>query len=542
FIDSLISFFQSTTDEDLDRRIQSPDRALNVLETLYQSSKLNDKLEEKFLRTPFDYPSSEMIRDDKEFSKLFSEECPWLEQSKMIRSLYIYGPRGSGKSSVLRWLSFKTFMAGSERNFDDLLEIGIYISCSVELRSRFWLFSEKSIDDMEVEIVRFFNYLLLEELFDNLSKMAEIQKSGEFDFRFTNDKLTFFTEWVLHRMDVLGEHVRLEGQGHFAYLKIAVRKRKWETWTKIQKATPSTENSDPSLINDICREIENNFDYFKKRIITFLIDDYSSQRIPIYLQKKLNKTISFAKQGMPIFKVTSEYNGVDLEGIDRSREVTEINIGEKYTSLDEDGTAFIENIINKRLESTNPKFKAKIVELLGRTKYQPDEMAMAIANESKSVGETFYYYGIDCIHWICSGDIALALELVKKLFDNGQIKPDSKKMISESIQHKMIQSFSHEEVKRLRYIVPNGDKIYEIVCHLCLLSHTIVKNKTIKKADRGTIALCKTHLDIKNDLIVQLENNNSDLYKILSLLNSKAILFSLNSSRTRRIGQTERFQ
>jgi serine/threonine protein kinase len=542
FIDSLQTFFGNTTDDDPERRIQSPDRVMSVLYTIENASKKANHSEEKFLRTPFDYPSSEMIRDDKEFALLFSKECPWLDQSKSIRSLYIYGPRGSGKSTVLRWLSFKAIIAGPNKAYNKLSEIGIYISCSVELRSRFWLLNESAINLMEVEIIKFFNLLLLEELFDTLDKMLIIQNSGEYNFGFVNDKLSEFSKWVLKRLDVLESNVRLEGLGYFEYLRITTRKVKWETWSRIQKSKPSQENSDPALISDICKEISNSFDYFNKRTISFLIDDYSNQRIPVYLQKKLNKTISFAKQAMPIFKVTSEYNGVDLEGIDRSREVTEINIGEKYTSLEENGTSFIENILNKRLENTTSRYKSKIIEILGRTKYQPDEMADAIANEKNESQELFYYSGLDCIHWICSGDIALVLELVKKIFDNGGVTPSSTQLVSDSIQHKTIQQFSQEEVKRLRYIVPYGDKIYEIVCQLSLLSHTIVKNKLSGKTDRNPTALCKTHLDIKNDILTKLETDHPNLFKILSILNSKAILFSLNSSRTRRTGTTERFQ
>jgi hypothetical protein len=542
FIDSLLSFFEKATDQDFESRLYSPDRAMSALESLAQTSKQQDQPEEKYLRTPFDYPSSEMIRDDKEFATLFSEECPWLTQCKDIRPLYIYGPRGSGKSSVLRWLSFKTYLAGGEKKFSELSEIGIYISCSVELRSRFWLLSDDAIDEMGANIIRFFNFLLLEELCDTLSKMSQIQKDQTFNFGFTNDKLTQFSKWFLTRIDSEDEHIRLEGQSHFEYLRIAIRKLKWETWSNIQNGKAVMTHSDPALISDVCREIADSFEYFNTRMITFLLDDYSNQRIPIALQKKLNSTISFAKQALPIFKVTSEYNGVDLEGIDRSREVTEINIGEKYTSLEENDTIFLQNIFNKRFENSKPKYVGKLIDILGNTIYDPYEMANAIANEKKEGSAKFFYYGIDCIHWICSGDIALALELIKKIYDRGTIRPESRMEVSASIQHKTIQDFSHEEVKRLRYIVPFGDRIFEIVCQLGILSNTICKVKTTQRVDRPAGAVCKTHLDIKHDAIIELDASHKDLSKIFAVMNAKAILFSLEESRTRKIGQTIRYQ
>jgi hypothetical protein len=117
--------------------------------------------------------------------------------------------------------------------------------------------------------------------------------------------------------------------------------------------------------------------------------------------------------------------------------------------LEENGTSFIENILNKRLENTNPRYKAKIIDILGRTKYQPDDMANAIANEKKESQEVFYYSGLDCIHWICSGDIALVLELVKKIFDNGNITPTSTQLVSDNIQHKRFNNFRKRRLKDL---------------------------------------------------------------------------------------------
>ena len=72
---------------------------------------------------------------------------------------------------------------------------------------------------------------------------------------------------------------------------------------------------DAQMVFDVCQELEEVWPVLKTRRLVFLIDDYSNQRIPGALQKKLNQAITFSKQGTPIFKVTSEYDGVDLEGV-----------------------------------------------------------------------------------------------------------------------------------------------------------------------------------------------------------------------------------
>jgi len=317
FVDSLTPFFQRLTDEDLGRRLDEPQAVVRELRNIINRCKTDKWAWKTALSSPFDFISAEMITNDKEFSDLFSRECPWLSECSNIEPIYIYGPRGCGKSSVLRWLSFKTIMADGTRKIQDSREIGIYISCSVELRSRFWLFTNEDIDRLQGEIIQYFSMLLLEELFDTLCLMLEKEKAGDYQFGLSTADTAMFTKRVLKRINPYEDlnSPRLQGQSTFEYLKGRVRRIKWDVWKRIQSNNSSGVMPDPNLAADICRFIPEFFEFFRDRYITFLIDDYSNQRIPEHLQIKLNKTISFAKQGTPIFKVTSEYQGVNLEGI-----------------------------------------------------------------------------------------------------------------------------------------------------------------------------------------------------------------------------------
>jgi len=538
FIDNLQIFFQRATDNDLGCRLDEPEKVVAELKALITSSKSKGN-ESKDLTTPFDYISAEMIRNDAEFAELFSKECPWLNDCISLQPLYLYGPRGCGKSSVLRWLSFKTFLSDQSRKISDLKEIGIYVSCSVELRSRFWLFDQTTIDKLQASIIRYFSLLLIEELFDTLLLMYSLD-GPKYEFNFNTSNISTFSEWVLTRID-LKEHLpRLQGQSHFEYLRNLIRKNRWEVWANIQKNKEDRNLPDPALVSDICREIPLYFDFFKNRNITFLIDDYSNQRIPSYLQSKLNQTISFAKQGTPIFKVSSEYQGVNLEGIQEGREVVEVNIGEKYTSLqNSSGHSFLADIINIRLKKAN--YKSKIESILGTTSYDNDTMPMAIVNE-KVNDRPFYYHGIDCIHWLCSGDIALALDLIRRIFDTNKVDKNFTKSVSPSAQHKIIQQFSHDEIRRIRYIVPFGSEMYNIICYLGYISRVFVLNKKSERKDKKGSPICVTHLDIRMQALQELEKSDNNLSNLYHLITSRAILFSLETSRSRLSGSTERLQ
>lgn len=548
FFDQLHQFFKHLVETSLDRRLDAPDKVMNELNALSSSSKVEDH-KKHFLTTPFDYISAEMIRNDREFNELFSKQCPWLKDCQSIEPIYIYGPRGCGKSSVLRWLSFKTRMSDPKRaEITDFKEIGVYVSCSVELRSRFWLFSKTNIDDLQNQIIRFFNLILLEELFDTLALLWETKKYEICESTFESTNLSNFTEWVIKRLIQKQYSHRLQGQSYFEYLKTFVRKLRWDTWSSLQQNERETGVPDPSLVFDICRMLPEYFEYFKTRHITFLIDDYSNQRIPSYLQKKLNQTISFAKQGTPLFKVTSEYQGVDLEGIQEGREVVEINVGDKYTSLlDNEGYAFLADIVNIRLKKSNYTVK-KIEDILGRSSYDGETMPQAICDDRGNRTNNdveinpFYYHGIDCIHWLCSGDIALALDLIKRIFDNNSIGPDSAPLVSPHSQHHIIQKFAHEEVKRIRYIVPFGEEMHDIICYLGYIARACVMEKRSKRADKKGIPICKTHLDIRVPVILELQKKDNILFDLYEQLTRRAILFSIDTSRSRISLATERLQ
>ncbi|MBZ0115273.1 MAG: protein kinase [Thermoanaerobaculia bacterium] len=541
FLDNLEPFFFQLTDADLSRRLDDPLRTLDELKAIRRTSKNSGTTEQSStLQSPFDYISAEMIRGNREFAELFSEECPWLEDCKALEPLYIYGPRGCGKSSVLRWLSFKSAVADPHRKepLENMREVGIYLSCSVELRSRFWLLPNDLLMSLETELVEFFSLLLLEELFDTLTLMSELEQQSEFSFGLHPEKQRDLANWWRQRLALKDGDLRVQGQSYVTYLRDMVRKMKWKTWARIRQGESGTSNVDGMLVTDVCRYLGAEIDYFASRHVTFLLDDYSNQRIPLELQKKLNQAISFAKQGTPIFKVSSEYGGVDLEGIQEGREVVEINIGERYTTAKGVGPEFLIDIVNRRLQRA--QFQARIEDLLGSSAYAGG-MASALASAAKS-REKFHYYGIDTIHALCSGDLALALEVIHRIFKAGSVTSTSTDCVPRNLQDKSIQQFSAEEVERIRYVVPDGRELASIVDQLGTLARAFLVNKQSTRDDRKGAPVCKTHIDIRSSVVAELEKSSAILYRRYRTLTDRAILFSLETSRSRIEGKTERLQ
>jgi len=169
----------------------------------------------------------------------------------------------------------------------------------------------------------------------------------------------------------------------------------------------------------------------------------------------------------------------------------------------------------------------------------------AILADAQGVA-TFYYYGIDCVHQLCSGDLALALDVVKRIFADGGVSAEKQTRIADKVQHKTISQFSHQEVTKLRYILPHGDKIFDIVANLGRLARTFAVGKRSTRRDNAKgmpdEPSCRTHLDVRYAALQGLQGRSSDLYALYGILKSRAILFPLETSRSRIEGQTERLQ
>src|SRR6185295_17975685 len=264
-------------------------------------------------------PSAELIRSDHELMSLFSDEYPRLEACRSNAPVYLYGPRGCGKSTILRSLSLRAILEADDpaAALAKLPFTGVYISCSQELRSRFWLMTESDFDVLDGHVVRYFALLLIEGLVETLDRVTRMVASPAppIDFLFTDDIAARCATAVRRRLGLDEVGARYSGTSHFVMLQDQIRRSRDELWERILNRSESSSRPDAQLIFDLCHELEEIWPFLKHRRIAFLLDDYSNQRIPAALQKKLNQAITFSKQGSPIFKVTSEYDGVDLEGV-----------------------------------------------------------------------------------------------------------------------------------------------------------------------------------------------------------------------------------
>lgn len=542
FLQRLSTVLDQMIDPDVGRRLADPALMYQQLETLW--SEANQPGQPK-MSSPFDFMSAELIRSDRQLLALFSVEFPGLQECQTGDPIYLYGPRGCGKSTILRAISLKAILSlpNPAEELRSLPFIGIYLACSAELRSRFWLIKEADYDRIEPHVVRFFNLLLLEQLVDTLDSMYAWDRDHE-DARLFGmgaDQAEVICERVRGRLGIQEVPGRYKGTSPYSILKLQIRKERDQVWGQILDRGSPASRTDAQLVFDVCHDLSECSPFFQQRQVAFLLDDYSKQRIPVGLQRRLNQAITFAKQGNPIFKVTSEYGGVDLAGIQEGREVREVNVGLQYVDLANPGRwRFLKNVLEKRFA-----YLGKEIDLLTVLPFSGLDPALPMAKELKKCFQErkdFYYHGLDTISDLCSGDFAMGLDLVRRIFDKAGIAWQVPRLINPPVQDSAIRRFASQEFEYIRYLAPHGSQKHAVVEALCWLAKESVLTKTTMR-EGGAIPLIKIHLDVAEPVLAQLEAEGGQSFEIFNSLVEKGILFPIDTSRSRQARQgTRRYQ
>lgn len=495
-------------DPDPDRRLTDPREVKE-----YFKNKLikPEEKEQTELSHPFDFSNVEQIPENSNLlQKLYVDTVPWLKEIECDNTIIISGPRGSGKSMILKNMRLLTKLKSSmsEISMDELPYIGFYIHCPTLLSSAFWgvnvIYDNVTCD----KFIHYFNLLLTSEILTSLITLEEIKKISIEDFA-KNNLFSFLDKTLLSNRSY-----SLSNNDKMTHYKSLIENEISICINQIKQNKPLTKETSVDFLKNIFNVLDQISGFFVNKKIYILLDDYSLSSVNKPIQKSLNRIIGFRNSKF-YFKITTEKFGFvfsDQNGklLEQDREYSYIDLGRSYIASRNDvlKKEFIRTIFNKRL-SNCPKMSATIDDMF-ESKSTKKISEMLCNFTTRKVDATFDYAGFDMIYKLCIGDVGTLLQLCKKIYDHQRTINGNVDKIPSNIQDHIIRRVSRERFESIKAIKTYGRDIHKFVEKFGSISqHHLLRTKNPSAPDE-IIRIELTNYDpsVKSDLYMQLIMNN----------------------------------
>lgn len=442
---------------------------------------------------PFNAINAEHISNESLLAKLCFTQMPWVEKLTNSNNVVLFGPRGSGKTMVFRRLRTRTKIeAGLKNEVLDDNYIALYLPCEYIFHTRFGDLSDTDISSYKDAFLLFLNLASLYEmctLFEVIPSELSHPLGPPLKAILALAKSEIGTLW----QDLNLPESTSSFQELASYVEIAMR--------AIQTAIAFKREIDAHGSRDFLLLLVDSIHKYMKplrdRRFIILLDDYTDERVPLSLQRELH-SIVMQRSASLCFKVSAHMFGSlytqprPLE-LDEGRNFEPLNLGTSYIDRRRNlSTNPLIQILNERLANCPGFENSRIEEWLGTTHfpggvtqaralYQAAQSANDVHDESQE-SENCFYYGVDTLVDLCSGDYSEMIQIVGRIFEEAGIDADtSPHVISPQIQDRVIRKVSEAHLARVRHISPDGDRLHDVLQSFgslsrnLLISHALVK-------------------------------------------------------------------
>lgn len=513
-------------DEDPMRQPDSAARLLIDYDKYFPRGKVKQNLEQ-----PFDFGNAEEVLDNELLHKLAAKSFPWRDKIESSSNMLLVGPRGCGKTTVFRSMSFNCLAdAGKIGEALSKNYIGIYISCNNEFRLKFSSVDSELIKKHADAIRHYFNLLVIREYTQILIFCCKEQQIREYDLR-------LYISFISTNIHIDSKNISLSMNGLYE-LKGEIVRQIDKTRVDIWNDRPCVNLTTQAFVSDLAKMSVERLGIFQGKCIFLFVDDYTERKVPREAQKILNH-ILFVPNGFYKAKISSEVFGVPYDQtlgsfIDQDRDYKEWNLGTLYYLClpNAEQKAFLSEIVDNRL--TLCGYRGKIKDIIGDSQYPEGTLARALKAEEneksllskelpsdleekvldelinsdlQKTKKKVYYHGWDTICELCTGDISNILEVLDRIYGSCRVSKTTSGLIEERHQHSVIQSYSMQYIAKIKGIPRYGDKLFQIVNSFGNLSAQLLKKHAM--IDRGSgradpYQLIRIEID---DNIVQSANN-----------------------------------
>ena len=444
------------------------------------------------LASPFEFLSAEHIADDRLLVDMFAKSCPWLEKVASSDPCLVTGPRGCGKSTMFRWLSLKAHLWEPIAELEQFNLAGFYVSCATDLQNRFdWITTSDLADAFKREIIHYFNLLLTREVIHTLNVLVgQEEQKAYWGYGLSQERaLRDFVSRYLEKESVF----RMQGVGFLQQTLETLEREMFNTHSKMMKGLSITTTLPASFLGELSSLMCRIMPRFQEKKISFLIDDYSTHRLPEPVQRVLNRVI-WERRPSHIFKLSSEKHGAELTdpsgaSADLARDMVEIDCGKEYLALDDSrktqlGHDFAVELLNNRLRKAGYAGTAEI--LIGESSWPDGTLARTLVSGTRGREED-QYHGLSCVAAVCSGDVSTLLLIYRRMFEAGGVNRDTTDQISKTVQSRAIRSVSRELFEAIKIYFPSGPEMYDVVSHFGPLVRAILEQGREQKKGDATV-------------------------------------------------------
>lgn len=478
FNQSIPTLIKQLEDQSLERKIIDPIELINHLEEIRESAKIEISSGDGSLKHPFEYLSAEEMPEKSDLLYyLYSSNLPWYNELECFGTVVISGPRGSGKSMVLKNLRLQTKIMSKdyrEKQFMKEKYVGFYIHCHNTFYLPFAGYNINYSDEKTQQVfIHYINILFTHEVLSTLKlieqlKLLDITTSAKINI------VNFIQKNIFQ-----GVPLFISGIDLFSYLITLLEKESILIQKYIIDSISPSKYTTVNYLNELCNLLKNSIEFFRDKQIYFVLDDYSIPKVREEIQKAFNRIVG-VRNNLYCFKISTEKfsfipTDFDLEKVGKwfvqDREFSYIDLGGRYLSYpnEKERKEFVKEIINKRLQRTPTVLNKDAISLFGTYKFPEGDIAKSlIADKRKGEKKETLYAGLNIIYSLCGGDIYTILELCKEIYNkaiaNNKISLENiDQNIPFSLQDKAVRDFSKGRLDRIKEILSYGQEVYHLV-------------------------------------------------------------------------------
>ena len=419
-----------------------------------------------------------------DISMLFRDSLGWNGRIGTSEPVLIVGPRGCGKTMLLRYHSIEAQArptinenAASEVNARLAAQdyVGFLVSVS-QLRTPFLRSSYKRLEETDMNLAEDFarEFINGHFVYEVLRTVLWLRTERLADL--SDDDLSTLVGIVpslLPAGAAVGKHLSLEQ----AIEVIEDRLRSMSNLRKPKDYLPIGLAGD-DVLTRLATAIRGT-SWAARRDVWFLLDDYSLSMLPSLAIRAFNPVVFRPSSAMRM-KITSEGDGPPFEDTLRrkykeGRELSKINLGEVYFQFDEEkGRKFFQDILEARFSETGNHYSlADIKSALGEHPHLKN-FGQYIKSIARPGDARFYGFGMLCC--LCSGDVSFIIQLLNDL-----VKLADRKglPLTATEQDEIIKRFAQRQLADLRAISQVGPRLYSFAIGLgnLLKRHLIASPK-----------------------------------------------------------------